>query len=102
MQSHRSIHELLREEPKSKAALQPQDKTITEASEQEDEGEKLAYYLAFFVLQCMANALTLALFGAQAFGEHVPCLSALGHNLTARFEALFFAGFILHATIFSI
>ena len=50
----------------------------------------------------MANALTLALFGAQAFGEHVPCLSALGHNLTARFEALFFAGFILHACIFSI
>ena len=70
------------------------------ADEEQASVKAVAYYLGFFVLQSMANALLVAFYAAQAFGYHESCFSASGHNITRHYEAMFIGGFALHSVVF--
>ena len=53
-----------------------------------------------FCAQLLANALTLALYAVQAFGEHDECVTASGRDITERFTLTFKMGFFLHSAVF--
>lgn len=57
-------------------------------------------FFVFYFTQVIINALILALFAVQAFGEHGACTSPSGRDLSRSFTYMFGAGFILNTINF--
>ena len=60
----------------------------------------LRSFLCYQALQCLTNALFLALYAVQTFSEHETCTVASGREVSQGFNMTFQLGFFMHVAIF--